>query len=340
MNSHAHYGPRPTLAIAAVRVAQVGEEAWNAFQQWLKAGKQAGMAYMERHAEIRRNPALLTEPGARTMLCLALPFDPHPARKGNGTIASYALGEDYHDAIRRRLKPSLKSLKERFGGAWRICIDSAPLMERYWAVRAGLAQRTNSAMVNVPGMGTACFLAEILTDRTLEELGAEEGPLTQEECDRLLGPGWNVLEREREASRSLNGSTGQSACNGCNACRLRCPGRALACDSGLDARRCISYLTIEHRGDWTEPEAQATMQTEAGRDTIFGCDRCVAGCRLNLARLRAGLVCLPEFAPREAFLSLSREECASMDDIRFAELFARSPIKRTGAEGLRRNCKP
>ncbi len=310
--------------------AEVDEGARKAFARWLEKGWHAGMAYMERNRGLRDDPRLL-HPGTKTVLSLAVPFqlfterDLHPEL---GMIAAYALGDDYHDAMRQWLRPSLERLQQKWGGEWRLCIDSAPVMERYWAVKSGLGSPTESGMVCVEEYGTACFLAEILIPHLPQEIGLPaEGPVPTDVLETFLGMNLTV-----EATGKDTGG-----CDRCRSCRYACPAGALGNGGEVDARRCLSYLSIEHRGPFETEEAIGAMGTPVGKRLIFGCDMCLRGCHLNY-RIPQEAV-LPQLRPRQELLTFSRERGAAMTQEMFSALFKGSPIKRAKLAGLTRNCR-
>lgn len=290
---------------AGVSIAgEVEESAWQTYLDWIARGDHAGMEYMTRHSELRRNPSLLIE-NAESIISIAFPFKPTRFRnKERGMIACYAYGDDYHDALRKRLQEAAAEITTLFGGNHRICIDSAPVMERYWAVKSGIGSRGLSGAVIVPGAGSMVFLAEIIT--TLK-----------------LTPG--VLFADTTAGLT---------CDSCGVCRNRCPGKAIRPDGTVDSRRCISYLTIEHRGPWETADAMQVMATPEGKDTIFGCDICLRACHLNMDIVPSEL---PELTPRDTVMNLGRGEIAGMTQEEFSRIFRGSPIKRCKFTGLKRN---
>lgn len=241
----------------------VAQEEWGLFEAWLARGCHAGMAYMENYPEIRRDPRLLL-PGARTVISVAFNYrQPNPYR---GKIATYALGQDYHKVLRKRLKKVVTAMKADYGGDWRICIDSAPILERYWAQKCGVGHRSPlHGNIIVPGVGSMVFLAEILTTLDLPKWR----PLILTENAEGEKPGTAALENDIPA-------------------RVPCPTGALQPGGIIDARRCINYLTIEHRGELS-PAQKALVG-----DAVFGCDACQLACPSN--RTPAPPV-IPEFLP-------------------------------------------
>lgn len=277
-------------AAGFARAGKPDRDALNAFRRWIDSGMHAGMGYMERHSDLREDPALLLE-GAETVISLAFPYAPETKRAaGMDIISTYAYGEDYHDVIRRRLKPVCREMETEYGCRTRICVDSAPVLERYWAMQSGIGRMGDNRCVIADGCGSLVFLAEILTTLKIEPDTVSRGE-----------------------------------CLHCGACIRACPTGALSAE-GVDARLCLSYLTIEHRGD-------LPAMTELS-DTLYGCDRCQSVCPYNQGIRPTGI---EEFRPADHILHLTAEECAGMDESEFNELFRRSPIRRAGAAGLRRN---
>lgn len=261
------------------------------FERWIALGHHAGMAYMERYCELRAHPADL-HPGAQTALCLAFPY---AGAKRHSLIADYALGDDYHIVLREAVEPVTALMREIApGSTTRVCIDTAPVRERVLAVRAGLGTVGLNNLLIVPGAGSKVFLVEIFWTQAVEP----SQPLATELCTR------------------------------CGACVAACPGCALDGSRGLDARRCLSYLTIEHRG--ALPEGISLKNKR-----IYGCDICQDACPLN--REASTQPVLPALQPNKALDGLTLELAAEISDEDFRRLFRRSAVKRTKAEGLRRN---
>lgn len=287
------------IAVGFAAAAPVEESMQSLYKDWLAQGRNAGMAFLANHAELRSNPEGLL-PGTRTVIAMAYSFAPHPAEDpAPGRIACYAYGLDYHDVLRKRLQGAIGSLSNEVHAGWRICIDSAPVPERYWAVKAGIGYTGRNGAVIIPGHGSMVFLALVLTT--------------------LAVPGDTPLD---------------CSCYGCDACRRICPGKAILSDGTVDSRRCLSYLTIEHRDPWTDPEALATMQSDAGRKCLFGCDLCLRVCPYNLGIPPCNI---PEFRPLPVIPTLTAERIIEMDKQEFSRLFKGSPIKRAKFEGLLRN---
>lgn len=269
------------------------------FDTWLASGHNAGMSYMSNWRDIRMDPRLLLE-GARSVICTAFAYP-----SSSGPIASYALGEDYHTVLRKVLEGAVERMRTRYGGEYRICVDSAPILERYWAEKCGIGYRGCNGLIIVPGIGSRVFLAEIVTTLPLPAT-----PPLENSCD-----------------------------SDCLRCQRGCPAGALQGDGTVDARRCLSYLTIEHRGEWDDTGA-AAMATPAGRATLYGCDICQRVCPRNSDAEASGLSAeriRPEFEPRSEVTALTAQMVAEMTQEEFSWIFRGSPIKRAKLAGLRRN---
>ena len=264
--------------------------------KWVAVGRHAGMQWMARHAVLRSDPESIL-PGARTIISVAYSYEPRALRDASlPVISRYAYGADYHDVLREVLGKIVRDAG--IEQQCRICIDSAPISERYRAARAGIGVVGDNGMLIVPGVGAEVFLAEIVT----------------------------TIEYEPDAATA-------GECLHCGACRRICPTGALQEDGTIDCRRCISYLTIEHRGPWMEDEAVEAMSTEAGRHTLFGCDACVTVCPMNNAGAAERNVLFP--ADPDIINMKKLPDFPSKGA--FRRQFAGSPLLRPGIEGLLRN---
>lgn len=311
-------------ACGVVRAMPVTAEAVARYEEWLADGNAGNMDYLGRYGEVRRDPRLLLDgEGARTLIVTLFAYQDnvHPA-EGVPYIAHYALGQDYHDVLRRRLKTVIGQLRPRFGGKWRICVDSAPLMERYWAARAGLGVIGDNGCLIVPGVGANFFIATIVTTAQMPTDDPVEGT---------------------------------SHCLGCGRCVRACPTGALRGDGSVDARRCISYLTIESHDD-----IPADIPTG---NTLYGCDVCRRACPLACCKTDIGqgrqlehsedlensehssvstsgkfaetMTVLPEFTPDSRLLSMTVADWRALDDEVYAALTAHSAMRRVSLDKLR-----
>ncbi len=283
------------------RVEAVDADTVTGYDRWLSEGMNGEMAYLEKYHDIRSNPALLL-PGARSVVSCAFnywwgPVD-SPLR-----WASYALGDDYHDVVRGRLQSVADAITAETGAECRVCVDTAPILERYWAVRSGVGFIGLNQQLIIPGAGTHFFLGEIIT--TLDLVPDAPCTLTCGECRRCLRacPG-GALRENNEA-----------------------PGNP-ASEITLDSRRCLSYLTIEYRGEFPEG-------TRPGKH-IYGCDVCQEVCPHNS---KAPLSDFEEFRPRAAILRLDTDAILEMRQEDFSAIFRKSAIKRTKLAGLQRNAR-
>lgn len=261
----------------------------DAFARWLEAGRAGTMAYLERGRQQRSDPGLVL-PGARSVVTCALNYhqrsDPGPPG-----VARYAWGDDYHGVMEPRLQALGAAIVVAVpGAATRAYVDTGPVLERDLAARAGLGWIGKNTMLLHPDLGSFFFIGVVLTTA-------------------VIAPDTELPDR----------------CGTCTRCLDACPTRAFTEPYVLDARRCIAYLTIEHRGAMT-PELRPGVGTWA-----FGCDICQDVCPWNR---RAPETAEAAFRPREL---PSLTELAALDDGAWRERLARSPLRRARRDGLARN---
>lgn len=294
-------------AVAFAPLQPVDHHAWESYSRWIATGRHASMAYLANHSEIRRNPALLLDDGPQpggTVVCAAFAYASDVTfRPGALRIARYALGDDYHEVLRRRLQPVADAILAATGHPARICVDSAPILERYWAVQSGLGFTGRNRQLIIPGIGSHVFLAELVTRAEFTPYGTPMDRQCPEGCDR---------------------------------CMRACPNGALVVSNrmtetcGFDARRCLSFQTIENRG-----EIDADLTVPRGR--FYGCDICLEACPLSRPSRRVTV--LPEFRPREPLLSLTAATVTALTPAAYSLLFRHSPIRRAKLAGLLRNLR-
>lgn len=284
------------------RAEPVSEAMRRHYLGWLADGRNADMAYLGNNLDKRFDPRLLM-PGVKTIVVVAQNY--FPARRlpeGEPQIADYALGLDYHDIVKQKLR----QLAATVGIAdYRAFVDTAPVLERYWAVRAGLGWIGKNQQLIIPHAGSEFFLGELFVT---VELPPDE-PLP-------------------------------NRCGTCHRCVDACPTHALSlpatCVEGygditrFDARLCLSYQTIENRGELTV-DAKATMG-----DTFYGCDRCQRACPWNRF---AKPSTEPLLQPREELLAMTRQKWENLSEEDYRRLFKGSAVKRAKYEGLMRNIK-
>jgi epoxyqueuosine reductase len=263
-------------------------------RDWLAAGCHGKMDYMARHAELRANPALLHD-GTVTVISAALDYLPHgkiAASPEQAAISRYAQGRDYHKVVRNRLQKLADAISALAGPFdYRVFSDSAPVMEVHFAERAGLGWRGKHTLL-LSQQGSWRFLGEIY-------------------CDLPLPPDAPVAEH----------------CGTCNACLDACPTRAITAPYHVDARRCISYLTIELA--CAIPEEFRPLIG----NRIYGCDDCQLYCPWN----RFAQPGDPAFAPRQGLDDARLAELFAWTEEEFNERLAGNPIRRIGHERWLRN---
>jgi len=264
---------------------------------WLEAGRQGQMTWMQATAAVRkdpRHPGMLE--GARSVVVLAAPYvrDPELTGPAPARVAKYALGRDYHNVLTKKARRVAQVLEDE-GFVSRVAVDSKPVFERAWAERAGVGFVGKNCCLIVPGLGSHVFLACLVT----------KAPLLPS----------NPIERR---------------CGSCTLCLEACPTNAFDDPRVLDARKCISYLTIEHRG--AIPEAHR----EAMGSWLFGCDVCQDVCPYNQGSAPSQPA-FDAFEPGRRWEGAALSDFLSMNDEAFETWARGSPVKRTKREGLARN---
>lgn len=286
---------------SAVGFAEAGEispSVHHDFTRWIQQGYNGEMQYLERHIPLRKHTDAVLK-GAKTVISLAFGYASQENRAIDlPVIASYAYGRDYHIVLREILHPIVKNFQNQYGGKWRICIDSAPLAERYWALKSGIGKRGLNGAVIVKGAGSFCFLVEILT--TLE------------------------IKPDHPS---------EDTCEKCGLCISQCPAQAIKNEGILDARKCINYLTIEKKGEFSEQEKEFLKEEEG---YLYGCDRCLRICPHNHPKIcTTGSL----FTPLEDILTLTPQKIIGMDESEFKTLFSVSPLSYAGYQRLSRNAR-
>lgn len=289
------------LGFADCRVAQAQPAAHRElFEQWVAEGKYGDMAWMARNLDRRTDPRVVV-PGAKSVVVLALNYfqgePPHSSHLSdpsapNFRIARYAWNNDYHDLIETKLRELDTFLTQR-GGIQRCYVDTGPVLERDFASESGLGWGGKSTMQIHRQLGTWFFLAELITTLDLPD----DAP-----------------------ARDL--------CGKCTRCIDACPTQAITAPRRLDARRCISYLTIEHKGSIPEEFRRAIG------NRIYGCDDCLTACPWNKF---AQVSHATTFQARTAVFSKRLRDFLRLTDDEFRALFAKSPIKRIKRPAFLRN---
>ena len=279
------------MDFGAANVEKVSEDRQGDFGRYLEEGRHAGMGYLARNLEKRFDPAQLV-PGAESVLCLLAPYG-----QAGGGIAGFAQGVDYHKIVKDRLFAVIAELREQFPAfEGRPFVDSAPVLERYWAVRSGLGFIGQNNFFISPEFGLRTIIGVIICNIPADRF-APHAPLAATEC------------------------------GACGACLRACPSGALRAPFDLDARRCISYLTIESSGPLPDDLAPA----EARRGWRFGCEECMRACPWDKP-----LTPLPEFETHRAELAAMKEaEWSALTDEEFEKRFSDSGLRRAGLDHLK-----
>jgi epoxyqueuosine reductase len=278
--------------------AALNAAASEGLRAFLGAGHHGDMGWLEARADQRAAPQALW-PQAKSAIVLGLSYapatDPLAALedKSRAAISVYAQGDDYHDIIKKRLKKIARTMVERLGGDVKVFVDTAPVMEKPLAQAAGLGWQGKHTNLVSREHGSWLFLGVILTTLDLEAGRAED-----------------------------------DHCGTCMNCLDICPTKAFVAPYQLDARRCISYLTIEHKG----PIPRELRPLMGNR--IYGCDDCLAVCPWNKF---AKATREAAFHPRETTTSPALADLATLDDATFRARFAKSPVKRIGRDRFLRN---
>ena len=258
------------------------------YQKWIESGQHGTMGWLERNNERRLHPETLI-PEARSVIVVAMNYyQPDPERQYR--VAKYALGDDYHNMIYKRLKKICRVMQDEFGSAQRPYVDTGPLLEKPIAEAAGIGWQGKSTILVEPKRGTWSFLGNIVTTLDLPQ-----------------------------------DTPGKDRCGSCTRCIDICPTRAITAPYQLDARKCISYLTIEHDG------AIPLEYRKAIGDRLFGCDECLDVCPWNKWAVPTEET---KFAPREL---LTLREMLHWDEATFKERMIGSPMRRLKLHRFRRN---
>jgi epoxyqueuosine reductase len=285
---------------SVVRFADARADPGNAARlgEFLDAGHHGDMEWMADRAQWRADPQSMW-PDAKSVIVLGLNYGPDSnpleilARKDRAAISAYAQGDDYHDVVKKKLKAVAGHIFQTHGAQVKVFVDTAPVMEKPLAQKAGLGWQGKHTNLVSREFGSWLFLGSIFT--TLE-LPADEA-----ELDR---------------------------CGTCQACLDICPTKAFPAPYRLDARRCISYLTIENKG----PIPHEFREPMGNR--IYGCDDCLAVCPWNKFASQSAEM---KLKAREELKAPALAELATLDDMAFRALFRKSPVKRIGRDRFLRN---
>ncbi len=268
----------------------------NYYREWINKGYHADMDYMARNIEKRCDPALLVD-NAKSIISIALNYFPHQRQAGTAPqFAYYAYGKDYHDIMKAKLYKLLEYIKTLLPNVnGRVFCDTAPVLERYWAAKAGLGFIGKNTLLIIPKRGSYFFLGEVIIDEQL----SYDAPLNL-------------------------------SCGKCTRCLSTCPTGAIEKPHLLNAKKCISYQTIENKGE-IDKKIKPLLNNR-----MYGCDICQQICPWNRYSQPHSN---PEFSPSPEFLSMDHESIASMTVEDYQRVFKGSAVKRAKYSGLIRNFK-
>ena len=268
-------------------------------EQWLEEGREGEMGYLTRNKEKRYDPRLLVE-GTKSIVTVLYNYYPKQ-QIGDGEhykIAKYAYGADYHEVLKRKMRQLLERIESQTGKlvGTRVFVDSAPVLDRAWAVRCGLGFIGKNTTLIHPKKVSFFFIGHLFLPLELDATG-----------------------------QPLN-----NRCGRCTKCIDACPTGALEAPFHIDARKCISYLTIEYKGSLEGHDPKAFQ------GWMYGCDICQDACPYN----RFALPNMePEFQPSERLVAMREDDWKNLTKEEFDELFKHSAVQRAGFEGLKRNIK-
>ena len=283
------------FAVGVSKAVQLQQEARH-LEQWLQEGRNAGMGYMENHFDKRIDPRKLVE-GATTVISLLHSYlqpQKHDLNPQIGKISRYAWGDDYHEVLKEKLAELYFWLDHECKGiSGRVFVDSAPVMDKVWATKSGLGWIGKNGNLLNRKAGSFFFIAELIVDVQLPE----DAPTTDH-------------------------------CGTCTRCLEACPTQAIYAPKIVDANKCISYWTIEHKGG---------IPRAVGKDFenwIFGCDVCQDVCPWNKF---GQLTTESRFLPRESIENTLLAQWVALDIEEFRQKFRKNPVKRAKFEGFIRN---
>lgn len=272
------------------------EEEAPRLEKWLNKNHHGKMAYMENHFDKRLDPRLLVE-DAKSVISLTLNYFPEQSQADPDApkISKYAFGNDYHEVIKDKLFQLLEFIREQIGDvSGRAFVDSAPVLDRAWAKKSGIGWVGKNSNIISKKSGSFFFLAELIIDLELEQ----DMPFSTDHCGT------------------------------CTKCIDACPTEAILSPYIIDAKKCISYLTIE-----LKDEIPASFNDKMD-NWMFGCDVCQDVCPWNRFAVPHSE---PQFRPKENLLQMKKEDWMDITEDVFKAIFKNSAVKRTKFKGLTRN---
>ncbi len=265
-------------------------------EQWLEDGREGEMGYLTRNKEKRYDPRLLVE-GTKSIVTVLYNYFPKQQIGGDKfKIAKYAYGADYHEVLKNKMRHLLERIENQTGKLenTRVFVDSAPVLDRAWAVRCGLGFIGKNTTLIQPKKGSFFFIGHLFLPIELAETG----------------------------------QTMANHCGRCTKCIDACPTGALESPFHIDARKCISYLTIEYKGSLKGHDPKTF------KGWMYGCDICQDVCPYNKFSLPNTE---PEFQPSEQLFAMHEDDWKNLTKADFDALFKHSAMQRAGYEGLKRN---
>ncbi len=271
------------------------EEDAGHLKTWLDRGLHGTMSYMETHFDKRVDPRNLLQ-GAKSVISVILSYHSTQTQydKTAPVLSKYAYNKDYHKVLKKRLRLLLKFIKSEISECnARIFVDSAPVLERAWAARAGLGWIGKNSNLISPKFGSFVFIGSLITDLELEYSTAIK-----------------------------------DMCGGCTKCLTSCPTGAIIRPKIIDAAKCISYFTIEYKGELPQ------LLNEKFQNRVFGCDICQDVCPWNR---NAPVHDVDEFKPADGLMTMTKEQWKNLNEEEYVRIFSGSAVKRAGFNGLKRN---
>lgn len=281
-------------ACGICKAEPIDNESRKEYELWLANGFHADMDYLGRNVEKRFDPRLLVE-GSKSIICVALNYYPENKQPlDHPQFSYYAYGKDYHEVVKNKLYKLLSYIKSLVPHAeGRAFVDTAPVLERYWAEKAGLGFVGKNSLLIIPQKGSYFFLGEL------------------------------IINLELDYDSPINIS-----CGNCSRCIENCPTKAICNGKIIDSDKCISYQTIENKG-----EIGNTIIPSLN-NWVYGCDICQQVCPFNRFAKPAKTA---EFKPSKAFLDLSFSKLDELTEDEYLEIFKGSAVKRAKYTGLKRN---
>lgn len=271
-------------------------EQQNKIEQWISKGYNGTMTWFLENQDIRVNPTLLVENGKSIIVCAKF-YNPDIEFGDNPKISKYALSKDYHYTMRYNLNILLEKIQQKWSGVnGRAFVDSAPLLERFWAEKSGIGWVGKNGLITTQKYGSLINLGFLIIDR---EIDLYDNPI-------------------------------ESKCGECKKCLDNCPTSAFT-QHGIDARKCLSYLTIEHKGELSEQQVEIIRTKSDGN--IFGCDICLNICKWNIKALKEN----EHTHTADMKFNLSCQEWNNLSSNQFNKRYRDTALYRAGVKNIKRN---